>query len=567
MSSEPQGGAREGTPEPGDVPDGHLSATRELVTPPPQPPPQQQPPAVTATSSFASGPVTFVPTPAPGADARTQARALVGDGVAYYNRGHFRPAVERFQEAVRLDPSQAEYHNMLGCAAERADQPHLVEPHLLEAVRLNPQHAGAHVALAAWYAERGAVEPALRHSAAALEITPTDPKALLARASAQFTAGDRQATLETLRPMLDQPTPNRWAAQLYARLAPSIGHEEQALDAVNRALDAQALPPTPDGKPLLLFTAATLLEQLGRYPEAFERARAANEIVRTSRPSFDPAAHSGRVDHVIRYFSKRRMRSLPRATHGNRRPVFIVGMPRSGTSLVEQVLASHPDVFGGGELSTVGLIAGATERADWAKGEPYPQCLDMLSARRADDLAAQYLSVIEGMNTTARYVTDKMPTNFMNLPLVELLFPEARVIHCVRNPLDTCLSCYTSNFAIGNEFSFDLTHLGPYYRDYRRAMQHWKTVLTLPILDVRYEDVVLDTGEQVRRILDFLDLPWDDRCLKFYENRRTVQTSSKDQVRRPIYTSSLARWKFYEKHITPLIASLSTPSDLHRRAC
>ena len=556
MSSEPQGGARGGTPAPGDVPDGHLSATRELVPPPP-PPPQ---PA-------ASGPVTFVPGPAPRADARTQARALVGDAVSYYNRGHFRPAVERFREAVRLDPAQAEYHNMLGCAAERADQPQLVEPHLLEAVRLNPRHAGAHAALAAWYAERGEVEPALRHSAAALDITPTDPKALLARASAQFTAGDKQATLEALRPMLDQPVPNRWAAHLYARLAPAIGHEEQALAAVDRALAAQALPPTPDGKPLLLFTAANLLEQLGRFPEAFERARSANEIVRTSRPSFDPAAHTARVDRVIRYFSSRRMRSLPRATHGNRRPVFIVGMPRSGTSLVEQVLASHPDVFGAGELSTLGLIAGGAEQADWAKGETYPHCLDMLSARRADDLAAQYLSVIEGMNATARYVTDKMPTNFMNLPLVELLFPECRVIHCVRNPLDTCLSCYTSNFANGNEFSFDLAHLGPYHRDYRRVMQHWKTVLTVPILDVRYEEVVLDTEEQVRRILDFLELPWDDRCLKFYENRRAVQTSSKDQVRRPIYTSSLARWKFYEKHITPLIASLTTPSDLHRRAC
>jgi hypothetical protein len=139
-------------------------------------------------------------------------------------------------------------------------------------------------------------------------------------------------------------------------------------------------------------------------------------------------------------------------------------------------------------------------------------------------------------------------------------------MHCVRNPLDTCLSCYTNNFANGNEFAFDLSHLGAYYRDYQRLMEHWKQVLALPILDVRYEDVVLDTEAQVRRMLDFLELPWDERCLRFYENRRSVLTSSRDQVTRPIYVSSIGRWKFYEKHLNELIAALSTPAQSQRRA-
>jgi tetratricopeptide (TPR) repeat protein len=495
----------------------------------------------------------------------------MAEAVGLYNRGQYSAAVERFLAAVRLDPTEAEFHNMLGCAAERADMPQLVERHLHEAIRLNPRHAGAHAALGAWHADRGELEPALRHSTAALEIKPGDPKALLALASTHFARGDKQATFEALRPMIEQPVPNRWAVQLYARLAPGIGHEEQALAAIDRALTAPNLPPTPDGKPLLLFAAAALLERLGRYAEAFARAREGNEVARTSRPPFDPVAHASRVNRSIRYFSKRRVQSLPRATHGNGRPVFIVGMPRSGTSLVEQVLASHPAVYGAGELRTLGLIARETEQTDWAKGEPYPHCLDMLSPRRANELAARYLSVIESMNVAARYVTDKMPVNFLHLDLVELLFPESRIIHCVRSPLDTCLSCYTSNFARGNEFSFDLSHLGPYYRDYQRLMDHWAKVLTVPMLEVRYEDVVLDTEQQVRRMLEFLDLPWDERCLKFYENRRNVQTSSKDQVNKPIYISSVARWKFYEKHVGPLIASLGTPAasraEPQRQAC
>ena len=159
-----------------------------------------------------------------------------------------------------------------------------------------------------------------------------------------------------------------------------------------------------------------------------------------------------------------------------------------------------------------------------------------------------------------------MPTNYLYLGLIELLFPDCRIIHCVRSPLDTCLSCYTSNFANGNEFAFELSHLGPYYREYSRIMDLWRQVLTLPTLDVRYVDIVLDTEGQVRRMLEFLELPWDPNCLKFYENRRPVQTSSRDQVTRPIYVSSIGRWKFYERHLGELIASLSTPAESQRRA-
>jgi Flp pilus assembly protein TadD len=474
--------------------------------------------------------------------------------------------LQHFLSAVRLDPTVAEYHNMLGCTAERAGRADLVEPHLMEAIRLDPRHAGAHTALAAWFTERSPASLALEYSAKALELAPTDPKVLLTRAGALVAAGDKQAALGTLGPMLDQPVPLRWAAQLYARIAPDLGHEERALAVVNRALAAPGLPPTPDGRPLLLFAAAGLLERMKRYDEAFQRVREANAIARTSRPPFDPSEHATRVTNLVRYFSKRRMRSLPRATHGNARPVFIVGMPRSGSSLLEQILASHPDVFGAGELPAMSLIARDTSAAGWALGELYPQSLDMLSTRRADELAARYLSVIEPMNLDARYVTDKMPSNFTYLGLIELLFPDSRVIHCVRNPLDTCLSCYTSNFANGNEFSFDLAHLGPYYREYSRMMDHWRQVLTLPMLEVRYEDVVLDTEGQVRRMLEFLELPWDEGCLKFYENRRPVQTSSRDQVTRPIYVSSIGRWKFYERHLGELIVSLSTPAEPQRRA-
>ena len=221
------------------------------------------------------------------------------------------------------------------------------------------------------------------------------------------------------------------------------------------------------------------------------------------------------------------MTSLPRATHGNQRPVLIVGMPRSGTTLVEQILACHPEIFGAGELSRLSEVVCESSGAEWSNGTAFPDCYDFLSMSRANELAGKYLEKINSLNTTATYVTDKMPDNFLYLGSAQLLLPQCRVIHCVRDPRDTCLSCYMTDFGSQNAYSFDLNHVAGYYRDYARLMEHWKLVLDLPILDVRYEDLIADQTGQTRRMLEFLELPWDDRCLKFHESKRFPATASR----------------------------------------
>ena len=239
-------------------------------------------------------------------------------------------------------------------------------------------------------------------------------------------------------------------------------------------------------------------------------------------------------------------------------------MPRSGTSLVEQILDTHPSVAGRGELGALAKIATALDAAD-REMPPYPESMDLLSIRAADRLAADYLAALRnGLDASkqdAIYLTDKTPLNFLTLGLAEVLLPGCRVIHCVRSPMDTCLSCYFTNFAFGNHFSTDLAHCGAFYRDYRRLMEHWKRVLSLPILDVRYEDLALDPEGQTRRMLEFLELPWDDRCLRFHENPRPVATASKYQVRQPVYLSSVGRWKHYERHLGELMNALDGSSS------
>jgi hypothetical protein len=304
--------------------------------------------------------------------------------------------------------------------------------------------------------------------------------------------------------------------------------------------------------------AAALLERLDCYDEAFSHASAAHAA--RHRP-YDPTLLERQVEQQIQYFTPRKLHHLPCASHGGLRPVFIIGMPRSGTSLVEQILASHPTVYGGGELNLINDMSEAATVADLGRQSDYPGCLDAISLRDCNELAERYLAGLSRLNSAARYVTDKMPTNFFFLGTIWMLFPDCHVIHCVRDPLDTCVSCFMTDFGLGHEFAQDLTHLGQFYTQYRRLARHWSQTLNYPMIEVRNEQLVLDLEEEVRRLLELLDLPWDSRCLKFHENRRWVATASAQQVRRPLYAGSVGRWRRYERHLGALIEALVEELD------
>ena len=324
-----------------------------------------------------------------------------------------------------------------------------------------------------------------------------------------------------------------------------------------RGAPPPSLPASP-ARPSLHLAAAELFERLGRYDDAFDQARLANEATR--RP-YDPAAPRRLGLAADPLLHARQPQGAAAPTHGDRRPVLIVGMPRSGTSLVEQILDSHALIAGRGELATLGRFVGSLSVSDGPSGATCTPRRWTRCRSAANRLGSEYLaSLTAGLDPAksgALCLTDKTPLNFYALGLAEVLLPGCRVIHCVRSPLDSCLSCYFTRFAFGHEFSADLSHLGAFYRDYRRLMAHWGRVLSLPILDVRYEDLVLDVETEVRRLLEFLGLPWDDRCLQFHKNPRRVATASKSQVRRPLYATSIGRWKHYEKHLGDLFDALA----------
>ncbi len=297
---------------------------------------------------------------------------------------------------------------------------------------------------------------------------------------------------------------------------------------------------------------------LGQYDRAFGHYAAGN-AARGAKPN--PAYARSTLDRIVnacdRTLMERRFGGgAPEAT-----PVFIVGMPRSGTSLAEQVLASHPDVFGGGEMPFVERVCGALPQ--YVPGQvSYPDCLDAAPDAVLAQLAQVYLKQSTIRAGGARIVTDKAPLNFRHLGLIGLLFPNARIVHCRRDALDTCVSCFFQNFTHGQEYSFDLETLGGFYGDYRWMMDRWAEILPVPVFDLVYEDLVADLPGVGSRLLEFCGVDWHPDCARFFETERPVLTASRAQVRRPVYTSSIGKWRHYERHLGPLIAALGEYAEI-----
>ena len=466
-----------------------------------------------------------------------QARNIIGGVLLALNQ--FEPAVQHLREAVRLDPKLAAAHSNLGIALEHLDRVDEAIQCFRESIRLDPEYSAAHNNLGSALKNLGKPAEALAEFKAVLRVDPNNNVALfnLSRLAAVGEYEFSDAELDNIQELTTRPN----------------------LAASDRAR--------------LHFALSAVLDKKAAYDEAFAHCRRANELTkeayRLRGSTFDPAAHAERIDKLIAAYTPayfERVRGFDRASctsfgsdSDSDLPVFIVGMPRSGTSLAEQILASHPQVHGGGELSDIDLLVNAmTERVGDARSEStiYPQCIANLDAATAKSLAEAHVQRLQLMGGAATRVTDKAPFNFLHVGFLATLFPRARIIHCRRDPIDTCLSCYFQSFAVLYPFTLDLTHLGQYYRQYQRLMAHWAKVSPTPILELNYEELTADQETWSRRLIEFCGLEWDERCLRFHETPRVVRTFSALQVRQPMYRSAVGRWKRYEQHLQPLLAAL-----------
>ncbi|MBL8763431.1 MAG: sulfotransferase [Phycisphaerae bacterium] len=426
---------------------------------------------------------------------------------------------------------------------------------LEEVVALRPDAAG-YTDLAGACRTCGRLDEAERHYARALELGPGNVIALAGRADVLISVRRVEEATAQLEGALDRGPANAAVAVTYARVAKSPEQRARAIGACARALAEAA--PSPGHRSSVRFALGGLREAEGDFDGAFAEFRAANEEYPRA---FNAALYERAMDEILSVFHAAALPALPRATNRDQLPVFIVGMPRSGTSLAEQIIASHPRAFGAGELGDMHAIAASLgERAAAGKPPPperrYPGCVRTLTPEVLERHAGAQLERLRRLGGSAARVTDKMPHNFMHLGLIDLLFPGARVIHCTRDPRDTLLSCYTTPFNQMHSYSNSLADLAAAYRVNVKMMRHLTPIVRVPVLEFPYERVVADPGPWARTLIEFTGLGWDERCLRFHEHARVVPTASIDQVRRPVYNSSVGRWKRFERHLGELIAGL-----------
>jgi len=418
---------------------------------------------------------------------------------------------------------------------------------------LAPGDAAVHLSLGKARAAQGRYREAIASFDRALGIKPGDPESVGWKAGIFEREGDYARAMDTLKPFVDSGTEDADMAELQARLQIHTGDHEGAIAVAARHLQRPGLPPQQAAA--LWFVTGRAHEKLQQYDESFEAFRRANEISPVA--AFDPQAYVRFVDDVIDAFSAGRLQKIPRASGGSGRPVFIAGMPRSGTTLVEQIIDAHPDAHGAGEIDDLEKITLGLQ-AELGSIEPYPHCVGDLTGEAADRLARRYLARLGALGRGASRVLNKSLENYKNLGLVAVLFPGARVIHCRRHPLDTCLSCFMGGLRPARApYVTNLRNLGLVYRQYERLMRHWTATLDLPVLEVSYEALVDDLEGVSRRLIYFCGLGWDERCLRFYESGGTVLTWSYAQVTRPIYRSALGRHKHFEGHLEPLREALA----------
>jgi hypothetical protein len=350
-----------------------------------------------------------------------------------------------------------------------------------------------------------------------------------------------------LRPVIEQGATDGGLLSQYGALLALAGRRAEAIALLEARLPE--LRATGDQMEVR-FRLAALYDAADEPERAFAHAATANRL---KGADFDPPAYRALIDRLLAAFGRAALERYPRAANRDERPLLVVGMPRSGTSLVEQILASHPAVVGAGELTELGLLALAT-----GDGEcDYPESVARLDAPALTRLADAYRARLDALAPGAERVVDKMWQNFEYLGFASLLLPGARVIWCRRDPADLGLSNYLLHFfGQGAPFAYDLDHIGRYTREHERAMKHWQSVLDLPLLEVCYEALVAEPEAQIRRLVDFAGLPWHPGCLRFHETERVVRTASANQVRRPLYASSVGRHRAYARWLGPLYEAL-----------
>jgi len=426
-----------------------------------------------------------------------------------------------------------------------------------QAVEAQPRNAAAWAGLGGAYARASYPRPSIDAYRRSLELQPNAPGVWLSHAHALKTVGDRDASLAAYRAAVRQRPRFGEAYWSMANLK-VFRFEPDEVRAMERQLAAADLSDSETVH--FRFALGKAHEDMGDFDAAWGHYDAGNRAQRP-RVRHDPLQMERRHEDIVEVFNETFLKAHANRGDARADPIFIVGLPRSGSTLVEQILASHSQVEGTSELPVLGRVATSVGRYR-ADGARFPQAARALRGRDWLGYGRQYLEHARRHRQTDKpFFTDKMPNNFPLIGFLRLILPNAKIIDARRHPLDACLGCYKQLFASGQAFTYDLEDLAHYYQQYDRLMRHWNAVFPDAVLTVYYEDTVTDLQTQVRRLLAHCELPFEAACLRFFETKREVKTASAEQVRQPIYADALGKWRAYAGHVDWLREELAPVLD------
>jgi tetratricopeptide (TPR) repeat protein len=511
-------------------------------------------------------------------------QSLLEKGIAHHQADEKLEAERYYQKVLQIAPNQPDALNLLGVLAaeseaypiaiglmERALLTRPKDPNILNnlghalsevhrdaeakdklerAIALRPDFDEAKYNLGSVLRHMGETDRAMQLWREVWEADDRVFAALLGITNLYADKGQFDEAEAMAREVIER-RPHRPGGYIALAHARKFTEDDGTLTAIEKMLSSEE---APEGDRIALeYAAGKICDDMKLFDRAFHHFDTANKA---AHKAFDLTHTKKFWDQEKLVFSKRFFRERSDWGFHSDVPVFIVGMPRSGTTLTEQILAAHPDVFAAGEIESLDRIAGLATQISPAR-EAFPLAILKMTRAGAELVGRRYVEdLIKLSSNKSKRITNKMPHNFELLGLIATTMPDAKIIHCRREPLDTCLSCWTKNFNDAHGYNRSLTDLGQYYRGYTELMAHWRETLPIPMLEIDYEDYPRDLEGTARKIVDFVGLDWDPRCLEFHTVDRTVRTASQWQVRQPIYSTSVQRWRNYVSHLEPLIEAL-----------
>ena len=461
--------------------------------------------------------------------------------------GRIDEAADQFDAILKNRPDYVPARTEYGFICLDRDEYEMARRHLQQAVQSAPKNSRGIQGLGLVYERLGDIDKAVDTWERCLKISPNEPQVLTSLGQCSIQVGRIDQGREYLNHAI-RLSPRSAEAHLGLAMSGKATESDPQIARLAMLIDDAGI--VGDQRVRMHFALGKLYEDTKQFEKAFEQYQSGNQLKR-GMIEYDSQQTTTTVNSYIDFFSRDRLRKPPASYSSvSSKPLFVLGMPRSGTTLVEQILASHPSIHGAGELSHLEkLVRRMPEMVE--PQVSFPFCLERLSNEQLHDEASAYADMLERVAPDAARVVDKMPKNFFYAGLITMMWPNAKIVWCRRDPLDTCISCYNRFFIKGQPFSWDFEELGHYFSEHERLGKHWQQSLPTQMFEINYEELTETPEPIVRSLIDYVELPWDDQCLRFHETDRRVKTNPL-QVRQPIYKTSVSRASRFEPWIGPL---------------